>query len=234
MATYVLRRKVFAAASSALPIHVSGASLKTKPSLIQKGKEVIAEQATRAKNFYNRQGKLGKAGIIAGTVAVPVAAIASGVAHKKRAARKKAEAEQVEYSEKTGAKKRKVYLADNSVRGYGRSYLVGGPLSMIGTYVGSKEATKAHKEGNSVDQIKGRASRKAAKVSGAIGAAAGAASGALLSHSLGFKNSIAARAGLMSGLGVGALSAAGGYLGANKNTRSRLEKGLIEAQYQQD
>lgn len=231
MATYVLRRKVFAtvdAANSALPVHVP-ASSKTKQGLIQKGKKAIVEQATKAKNFYNRQGKLGKAGIIAGTVAIPVTAVASGVALKKRAARK-AEAEQVEYSEKPIAKKRKVFLADSSARGYGRSWLIGGPASLVGTYAGSKEATKASEEGESVEQIKSRASKKAAKVGGAVGAGLGVIGGAVNAKSLGLKNAKAIPVALSAGVGTAALSAAGSYLGAKKNTRSRVEKGLSKSQ----
>ena len=79
---------------------------------------------------------------------------------------------------------------------------------MVGGYIGNKKAEKLDDEGKSDAEIL-RGSRK-------TGAIAGAATGAGLG--LGFGRSVGA--GLF-GVATGAL---GGYLGSDKNTRTRLKK----------
>lgn len=109
-----------------------------------------------------------------------------------------------------GEKKRAVRLVDiQSHRGRGRAAVLGAIVpGMVGGYIGKKEAEDLDDEGKSDAEIL-RGSRK-------TGAIAGAATGAALG--LGVGRSVGS--GLF-GVATGAL---GGYLGSDKNTRTRLKK----------
>lgn len=109
-----------------------------------------------------------------------------------------------------GKKKRAVRLEDiQSHRGRGRAAVLGAIVpGMVGGYIGKKKAEELDDEGKSDAEIL-RGSRK-------TGAIAGAATGAALG--LGVGRSVGS--GLF-GVATGAL---GGYLGSDKNTRTRLKK----------
>ena len=109
-----------------------------------------------------------------------------------------------------GEKKRAVRLGDiQSHRGRGRAAVLGAIVpGMVGGYIGKKKAEDLDDEGKSDAEIL-RGSRK-------TGAIAGAATGAALG--LGVGRSVGS--GLF-GVATGAL---GGYLGSDKNTRTRLKK----------
>ena len=109
-----------------------------------------------------------------------------------------------------GEKKRVVRLEDiQSHRGRGRATVLGAIVpGMVGGYIGKKKAEDLDDEGKSDAEIL-RGSRK-------TGAIAGAATGAALG--LGVGRSVGS--GLF-GVATGAL---GGYLGSDKNTRTRLKK----------
>lgn len=109
-----------------------------------------------------------------------------------------------------GEKKRAVRLWDiQSHRGRGRAAVLGAIVpGMVGGYIGKKKAENLDDEGKSDAEIL-RGSRK-------TGAIAGAATGAALG--LGVGRSVGS--GLF-GVATGAL---GGYLGSDKNTRTRLKK----------
>lgn len=106
--------------------------------------------------------------------------------------------------------KRAVRLGDiQSHRGRGRAAVLGAIVpGMVGGYIGKKKAEELDDEGKSDAEIL-RGSRK-------TGAIAGAATGAALG--LGVGRSVGS--GLF-GVSTGAL---GGYLGSDKNTRTRLKK----------
>lgn len=106
--------------------------------------------------------------------------------------------------------KRKIRLEDiQSHRGRGRAAVLGAIVpGMVGGYIGKKKAEDLDDEGKSDAEIL-RGSRK-------TGAIAGAATGAALG--LGVGRSVGS--GLF-GVATGAL---GGYLGSDKNTRTRLKK----------
>ena len=129
--------------------------------------------------------------------------------------------------EKKDKKKKKVYLEDvNSHRGLGRSIILGaGPGGAIGGYVGKKAADKADKEGKSDREIKEIAGKSGAKYGAAAGAGIGLANAARRAAFAGKGN--VGRA-LLYGTGaaavLGGLGALGGYAGARKNTKKRLEK----------
>lgn len=109
-----------------------------------------------------------------------------------------------------GEKKRAVRLGDiQSHRGRGRAAVLGAIVpGMVGGYIGKKKAEELDDEGKSDAEIL-RGSRK-------TGAIAGSATGAALG--LGVGRSVGS--GLF-GVATGAL---GGYLGSDKNTRTRLKK----------
>lgn len=109
-----------------------------------------------------------------------------------------------------GEKKRAVRLENiQSHRGRGRAAVLGAIVpGMVGGYIGKKKAEGLDDEGKSDAEIL-RGSRK-------TGAIAGAATGAALG--LGVGRSVGS--GLF-GVATGAL---GGYLGSDKNTRTRLKK----------
>lgn len=162
------------------------------------------------------------------------------------------------FSKRNKEKKRnKIALEDvKSHRGLGRSAILGAAVpGMIGGYAGKKAANKADKEGKSDEEILKKA-QKTGAVGGAIpGAALGAGTSLVLSraynmhgpkitdivnkalkdqgieHRLSFKKlgkgSIAKKALIGSGLAAG-IGAFGGYLGARKNTKKRLEKRAYE------
>lgn len=142
----------------------------------------------------------------------------------------------------------------NSHRGLGRSAILGALApGMIGGYVGKKAANKADKEGKSDEEILKKA-QKTGAIGGAIpGVALGAGTSLVGSHvynkygpkivdtinaalkdqgydddvnikfnKLG-KGSRAKKALIAAGL-AGGFGALGGYLGARKNTKKRLEK----------
>lgn len=95
-------------------------------------------------------------------------------------------------------KKKRIKLSEiNSHRGLGRSILLGGGImpGAIAGYVGKKAAEEADEQGLSDWEIKKAATNKGAKAGG-----------------------------LGSGLSGAAIGALGGYLGAEKNTRTRLKK----------
>lgn len=110
----------------------------------------------------------------------------------------------------TAKKKRKIRLGDiQSHHGRGRAAVLGAIVpGMVGGYIGKKKAEGLDDEGKSDAEIL-RGSRK-------TGAIAGAATGAALG--LGVGRSVGS--GLF-GVATGAL---GGYLGSDKNTRTRLKK----------
>ena len=105
-----------------------------------------------------------------------------------------------------GEKKRAIRLGDiQSHRGRGRAAVLGAIVpGMVGGYIGKKKAEDLDDEGKSDAEIL-RGSRK-------TGAIAGAALGLGVGRSVG--------SGLF-GVATGAL---GGYLGSDKNTRTRLKK----------
>ena len=107
-------------------------------------------------------------------------------------------------------KKRKIRLGGiQSHRGLGRSAILGVIVpGMVGGYIGKKKAEDLDDEGKSDAEIL-RGSRK-------TGAIAGAATGAALGLSVGRS--------VGSGLFGVATGALGGYLGSDKNTRTRLKK----------
>lgn len=109
-----------------------------------------------------------------------------------------------------GENKRAVRLEDiQSHRGRGRAAVLGAIVpGMVGGYIGKKKAEELDDEGKSDAEIL-CGSRK-------TGAIAGAATGAALG--LGIGRSVGS--GLF-GVATGAL---GGYLGSDKNTRTRLKK----------
>ena len=147
----------------------------------------------------------------------------------------------------------KIALEDvNSHRGLGRSAILGALApGMIGGYAGKKAANKADKEGKSDEEILKKA-QKTGAIGGAIpGVALGAGTSLVGSHvynkygpkivdsinevmkdqgydvnikfnKLG-KGAKTKRALIAAGL-AGGIGALGGYLGARKNTKKRLEK----------
>lgn len=117
-----------------------------------------------------------------------------------------------------------------SNRGGGRSILIGGIPGVIGYTKGKKIADKADKEGKNDTQILEESSRAGAKTGAIAGGIGGLVTGAgiplIASSIVGNKLSAARIAGnaLQSGLIGTGLGSLGGYLGAKKNTRTRLEK----------
>jgi hypothetical protein len=123
-----------------------------------------------------------------------------------------------------------IYLEDiNSHRGLGRSMILGAVLpGAIGGYAGKKAANKADNEGLSDREILKKAKRKGSKVGALAGGLAGAVTSvpfAAAAHHFTGGNKLATAAVPVAlstvGAGVGAL---GGYLGAKKNTKTRLAK----------
>lgn len=140
------------------------------------------------------------------------------------------------YSEKEEKRVKRIKLSEiNSHRGLGRSLLLGGgvvPGSVAG-YVGKKAAEEADEQGLSDHEIKKAASTKGAKagalLGGTVGVAGGLKNAALsqrIAKHLGVKRGAGtALAGAVgAGLSGAAVGALGGYLGAEKNTRTRLKK----------
>lgn len=109
-----------------------------------------------------------------------------------------------------GEKKRAVRLGDiQSHRGRGRAAVLGAIVpGMVGGYIGKKKAEDLDDEGKSDAEIL-RGSRKTGAIAGAV---TGAGLGLGIGRSVG--------RGLF-GVATGAL---GGYLGSDKNTRTRLKK----------
>ena len=139
------------------------------------------------------------------------------------------------YSDKEKKEKRIRLSEINSHRGLGRSLLLGGGIvpGAIAGYVGKKAAEEADEQGLSDHEIKKAATKKGAKagalIGGTVGLASGLSSAAAVSRAakqLGIKNSKAAAltGALGAGLSAAGVGALGGYLGAEKNTRTRLKK----------
>lgn len=128
-------------------------------------------------------------------------------------------AEKKEEEESPRAKrKRLVALKDvKSHRGLGRSYLLGGLNGALGGYVGKKHADTLDAEGASDEEILRGSKKRGALAGAAIGAGLGAVNAASLAK---FNKPLAIGAAI-GGTAAGAL---GGYLGADKNTRTRLSK----------
>lgn len=138
------------------------------------------------------------------------------------------------YSEKEEKKPKRIKLSEiNSHRGLGRSIILGGGPGAIAGYVGKKAAEEADEQGLSDHEIKKAATKKGAKagalLGGTVGLACGLKSAALsqrVAKHLGVKRGAGtALAGAVgTGLSGAAVGALGGYLGAEKNTRTRLKK----------
>lgn len=117
-----------------------------------------------------------------------------------------------------------------SHRGGGRSIVIGGIPGLIGMSRGKKVADRADKEGKSDTQILKESSRAGAKtgaLAGGIGGAIGGVGIPLITSAVtGGRVSAArlAKNAVSSGLVGAGLGSLGGYLGAKKNTRVRLEK----------
>lgn len=95
--------------------------------------------------------------------------------------------------------------------------------ALAGGYAGKKKAEKLDREGKSDEEILKGASRHGALVGGASGAGLGTIVGAINSHR-GGKNwkQVLGDAAFTGGI-KGASGAVGGYLGARKNTKVRLQ-----------
>lgn len=138
------------------------------------------------------------------------------------------------YSEKEEKRVKRIKLSEiNSHRGLGRSLLLGGGPGAVAGYVGKKAAENADEQGLSDHEIKKAASTKGAKagalLGGTVGVACGLKNAALsqrVAKHLGVKRGAGtALAGAVgTGLSGAAVGALGGYLGAEKNTRTRLKK----------
>ena len=124
------------------------------------------------------------------------------------------------YDDRYFSENKKKKLRDiESHRGLGRSLIIGGLPGAIGGYVGKKSADLADEEGLEDYEIV----RKASEAGGLSGAGIGASLAATSIALNGPKSGRLVRAagyGLVGGLGGGA----GGYLGARKNTKTRLSK----------
>lgn len=115
-------------------------------------------------------------------------------------------------------KRRLVVLKDvESHRGLGRSYLLGGLNGALGGYVGKKHADTLDAEGASDEEILRGSKKRGALAGAAIGAGLGVVNAASLAK---FNKPLAVGAAI----GSAATGALGGYLGAGKNTRTRLDK----------
>lgn len=115
-----------------------------------------------------------------------------------------------------------------SHRGLGRSLIVGlpsGPGGAVGAFLGKKKADKLDAEGKSDKEILKGATKHAAAAGAGIGA--GLVGGKMISDAIilpkGMKKAavVGKIVPLAAATGFGAL---GGYLGAKKNTKTRLEK----------
>ena len=128
--------------------------------------------------------------------------------------------------DKKGKKHRISLDKVNSNRGLGRSMILGAVIpGAVGGYAGKKAAEKADKEGKSDREIVEAASDRGMKVGAAVGGGLGLAH-TLRSMAVAPKGYVGRNA--VYGLGRSAIiagaGALGGYLGAKKNTKRRLEK----------
>lgn len=133
---------------------------------------------------------------------------------------------QREFAEKEEKKKRKIKLSDiDSHRGLGRSLILGGPHGAFGGFAGKKAAEVADEEGLSDVEIRKAAGKRGALVGAGLGALAAGTNVAI-------QNNMIKRMGGKLGTGykvvvplaAAASGALGGYLGADKNTKTRLKK----------
>lgn len=127
-------------------------------------------------------------------------------------------------------KKSRIKLSDiESHRGLGRSYLLGHIPGAIGGYVSKGVADDADAEGLSDKEITKKASKAGALVGGGTGTALGLAGGLKSAEVLrrhGALNNKYAKAAWIAGstIASGAGGALGGYMGAKKNAKTRLNK----------
>lgn len=138
--------------------------------------------------------------------------------------------EQKEFAEKKDKSKKKKRRALEDVeshRGLGRSILLGGPspAGALGGFLGKKKADQLDKEGKSDKEILEGASKHGAKMGAGVGAGliAGKAIGEAIASPKGMKK-LAISGNIVPAAVVGGFGALGGYLGAKKNTKTRLEK----------
>lgn len=125
-------------------------------------------------------------------------------------------------------KEKRTALRDiESRRGYGRSLLLSytGP---VGTYVGSRRADELDRQGKSDREILRGASDRAALVGGLAGTGLGAAIGAYRANKRGLRIGEASKVIGTHALASGAFGTLGGYFGARKNTKERLDKRDLE------
>lgn len=128
---------------------------------------------------------------------------------------------------KPNKKKRRALEDVESHRGLGRSILLGGPspAGALGGFAGKMKANKLDKEGKSDKEILEGASKHGAKVGAGLGAGliAGKAISEAIAYPKGMKK-LAVSGNLVPAALVSGFGALGGYLGAKKNTKTRLEK----------
>lgn len=133
-----------------------------------------------------------------------------------------------EKEDKKPKKKRRPLEDVKSHRGLGRSLIVGLPSGFggaVGAFLGKKKADKLDAEGKSDKEILKGATKHAAAAGAGIGAGLVGANivGSSIMAPKGMKKAaiVGSLAPLAAATGFGAL---GGYLGAKKNTKTRLEK----------
>ena len=130
-----------------------------------------------------------------------------------------------EESRKETAAKRKGESLQNSHRGLGRSLILGNAPGAIGAYITKGKVDEDYAEGYDEDEIKSRAGKRGAKYGATLGAGLTTLtnSGALIRGNS--KTRAMALGGVAGMAGAGAL---GGYLGAKKNAKERLNKPRIK------
>lgn len=131
------------------------------------------------------------------------------------------EAEQREFSKKDDddddkkSKKNKKEYKNESHRGYGRAFLVGGTGGIAGRYAGKRAVEKALKEGDDIETAK----RKGKVAAGKVGAGVGAVEGLVAGAQYGGVGGAA-----LGSIGRGVMGAVGGTWGTSRNNREWKRK----------
>ena len=135
------------------------------------------------------------------------------------------EKEEKEEEKEDKNKRKGVDVKDvNSHRGLGRSILVGGLPGAIAAGLTKDDVNKAYKEGMSDEEIVELAGKKGAKKGAIAGALISTTAAPYIARLAKVNPKLAVATGLGTVAGNASLGAAGAYLGARKNAKTRLQK----------